>query len=602
MKKSIILIAVSFCISYQISAQISKGGLPQTAKTTLSFNNFPVSSYANPDWEAYLQKEKESTKFAKPFVVAQNTAADFGFPESGQFVTLDNGQTVWRGQIAVIGAPAIGLKYDRFYLPKGVRLFLTNENRKQVLGAFDVDNNDASGTFITDAVQGEKVTIELDIDPEVNLRDIQLHINGAAVFHRGIENLKTYASNTVGTWDYYDSVYNGASSVCMVNAICPQGANYSNNRKATVQIVFEVTMDGQVFYAACSGTLVNNTGNTTSNCKPYLLTATHCEGTGSVSSTTFDQTIVRFNFEHSTCTGGANPAALSMTGLNFVARSDYNADLGAVNQIKGDFLLFSFRQAIPESYGAILSGWNNNLSIATSVSEPKKFIGFHHPDGDNKKLSYAHQIRSVAMGAPDTHWGLTLENSYGSTGSSGSGLFDGDGYLIGQVSLGGNSNVPENCVNNAAGNPTNIGDNIYYSKFSYVWDYAVDGSAANRKLKPWLDPAGTNVVTINPLTATCAAISTTSINKVDDDLSNNISIFPNPNRDGLLTVQYNLKASKDLLVSVYDVTGKTVYQSKVSKVQNGTARLDLQSLSAGMYIIKFTTEDGFAIKKLMIQQ
>ncbi|RQO31208.1 hypothetical protein DBR32_04360 [Taibaiella sp. KBW10] len=596
MKKSVLILSALACFAYQSHAQISKGGLPQTAKTEIAYANIPVASYANPDWDAYLQTERENTKFTKPFLVALYTATDFGFPQSGQFVTLDNGETIWRGQISIAGAPAIGLLYDQFNLPKGVKLFLTNEQKNQVLGAFDAENNDASGTFVTDAVQGSVVNVELNIEANVDVRDIQLHIDRAAVFHRAIEHLKTYATANIMPWDAYDNALNGSSSVCMVNAICPQGANYTNNRKATVQLL----MFSAQGVGACTGTLVNNTANTTASCKPYLLTATHCEPTGSVSSTTFNQTLVRFNFEHSACTGSANPTSQSMTGLNFVARANYNEATTNANQIKGDFMLFTLKQAIPASYGAVLSGWNNNPAIPTTVTEPKKFIGFHHPDGDNKKLSYTHQIQSANLGAANTHWEMLLENSYGSTGSSGSGLFDGNGFLIGQLSVGGPYNTPASCVNNAAGEATDVGDYVEYSKFSYVWDYAVDGSATNRKLKPWLDPAGTNAVTINPVTAACAAISTTSINKVDEDLSNNISIFPNPNRDGLLTVQYNLKASKDLLVSVYDVTGKTVLESKVSKVQNGTARLDLQSLSAGMYIIKFTTEDGFATKKLMI--
>lgn len=599
MKRSLILIAASGCFAYQSNAQISKGGLPQTAKAEIAYTNIPVASYANPDWNAYLQNEKENTSFTKQFLVALYTATDFSFPRSGQFVTLDNGQTIWRGQIAVAGAPAIGLLYDKFNLPKGVKLFLSNGNKKQVLGAFDADNNDPSGTFVTDAIQGGLVNVELDIDANVNINDIQLHIDRAAVFHRAIENLKTYAVADIAPWDAYDNALNGSSSVCMVNAICPQGANYSNNRKATVQLL----LFSSAGVGACSATLLNNTGNTTSSCTPYLLTATHCEPTGSVSSTTFNQTLVRFNFEHSACTGSADPVSQSMTGLNFVARADYNESTTDADQIKGDFMLFKLRQAIPASYGAVLSGWNNNPSIPTTATEPKKFIGFHHPDGDNKKLSYTHAIRSANLGAANTHWEMFLEDSYGSTGSSGSGLFDGNGYLIGQLSVGGDYNTPASCVNNAAGEATGVGDYVEYSKFAYVWDYAIDGTATNRKLKPWLDPAGTNAVTISPVTSSCQAISgPSSINKVNNELSDNISIYPNPNTDGLLTVQYNLDAGKSLMISVYDVTGKIVYESSVHKVQNGTSKLDLQSLSSGMYVIKFSTEDGFATKKLMINK
>lgn len=596
MKRSLLIGAILAGTFYGAHAQISQGGLPLSFQTNVNFSNIPVARYANPDWDAYLAQDKEDTRFTKPFLAALYTTADFGFPQSGQMVTLDNGQRVWRGQISIDGAPAIGLLYDRFNLPKGVRLYLSNENHKQVLGAFDAENNDASGTFATDAIQGNTVTVELNIDPFVDINAIELHADKAAVFHRAIEHLRAYAGNQ--PLDQVDDQLNGLSSTCMVNAICPQGTQYANNRKATVQILIPA---GQG-YSLCSGTLVNNTGNAVGSCKAYLLTATHCEGTGSVSSTTFNQALTRFNFEYKNCAGtGAEPTSNTMVGLNFVARADYNSNV-STNNIKGDFMLLQMKQAIPSSYDAVLSGWNNSGSIATTVSEPKKFIGFHHPDGDNKKLSYTHQIQSSNLGAANTHWAMFLENSYGSTGSSGSGLFNGDGYLIGQLSIGGNQSVPASCINNAAGQATNIGDYVAYSKFSYVWDYSVNGTADNRKLKPWLDPANTGATTVDAVKSNCSVITTTGIRTAAKDLSDNISVYPNPVTDGNLVVQYNLTSSQDINVKVYDLSGKEVYTTGFAKAQNGNRKLDLSGLSNGMYMVTFSTEDGFASKKIMLRK
>lgn len=596
MKRSLLISAILAATAYGAHAQIGKGGLPLSFQTDVNFSNIPVARYANPDWDAYLQQDKEDTRFTKPFLAALYTTADFGFPQSGQMVTLDNGQRVWRGQISITGAPAIGLMYDRFNLPKGVRLYLSNENRKQVLGAFDAENNDASGMFATDAVQGSTITVELNIDPNVDINAIELHADKAAVFHRAIEHLHIYAGDQ--TLDQVDDQLNGLSSTCMVNAICPQGAAYANNRKSTVQIL----IPGGQGYSLCSGTLVNNTGNAVGNCKAYLLTATHCEGTGSVSSTTFNQALTRFNFEYKNCAGtGVEPTSNTMVGLNFVARADYNSSV-STNSIKGDFMLLQLKQAIPGSYDAVLSGWNNSASITTSVSEPKKFIGFHHPDGDNKKLSYTHQIQSSNLGAANTHWQMMLENSYGSTGSSGSGLFNGEGYLIGQLSIGGDYNVPASCVNNAAGQATNIGDYVAYSKFAYVWDYSVDGTANNRKLKPWLDPGNTGATTVGAVKSDCSVISTTGINTSVKDLSDHISVYPNPVTEGNLVVQYNLTSSQDINVKVYDLSGNEVFTTALAKAQNGTRKLNLSGLSNGMYMITFTTEDGFASKKVMLKK
>lgn len=595
MKKIMLALSALACCAYSSDAQISKGGIPQSLKAQTSYDNVPVAAYTAPDWQAQLQAEKESTNAAKPFVVALYSAADFGFPRSGQLVQLENGRRIWRGQISIAEAPAIGLLYDKFNLPKGVSLFLSNKNKQQVLGAFDADNNDASGTFVTDAIQGSVVHVELNIEPQVNLNDIELHIDRAAVFHRAIEHLRFYAGEGIPLQDQYDSMYNGNSSTCMINAICPQGAAYSNSRKATVQLLF---FGGQGV-GSCSATLLNNTGNSPANCKPYILTASHCEVTNSVSNATLNQTIVRFNFEHSACTGSAAPSAQSMTGVDFVARSDYGSFA-----TKGDFMLLALRAPIPASYGAILSGWNNNPSIPDTVAEPKKFIGFHHPAGDNKKLSYGHAISIVGSAEmPDISWSVEWEAGYHAGGSSGSGLFDGDGYLIGDLSAGLYSNPDDTaCNRNVAGQHAMSNDVAFYSRFSKAWEYTEEGTAANRRLKPWLDPAGTNAVTINPVTASCTGIGTTSLHKTDDDLADNIQIFPNPSSDGIVSVRYNLGSSQELSVAVADLTGQIVFTTKLGKVQSGTGQLNLGALASGMYLVKISTATGFTSKKLVIQK
>ncbi|RQO31209.1 hypothetical protein DBR32_04365 [Taibaiella sp. KBW10] len=605
MKKSVLILSALACIVFQSSAQISKGGIPLSFQHKIEYNTIPLSTYNNPDWEAYLTTEKEHVDFTRPYLAGLYAATDFGFPQSGQLITLDNGKRVWRAQIAVQDAPAIGLMYDRFQLPKGVSLYLSNENQKQVLGAFDNSNNDPSGVFITDAIQGSIVNVELDIDAGVALNTIQLHIDKAIVFHRAIEHLAQYttAAGTQTIATAIDSALLGSSSVCMINAICPQGANYVINKKAAVQTLLPVT--GGV--SLCSGTLLNNTGNGIGACSnAYILTASHCEATGSLNNATFNQMMIRFNFEKSGCTSTEVPTAQTIVGVNVIARSSYSSSM-STSSIKGDFMLYQLRQTVPASYNATLSGWNNSAGIATTTSEPKKFIGFHHPAGDAKKLSYTYDIESTELGnnPTNTHWGMMLDGGYVAGGSSGSGLVNPEGSLIGIASVAGEVNPPSSCKVNAKGQTTDVNAMkfVTYSKFSYDWDYALDGAGANRKLKSWLDPNNSGVSTLGALNAAnCAATSGTGINMKDDELSNNITVFPNPNTDGQVKIQYNLKSTADLQIMVYDVTGKVVYHSLLPKALNGTAQLGLQHLSNGMYVVKLSTETGFATKKIMIQQ
>ncbi|RYD97140.1 MAG: T9SS type A sorting domain-containing protein [Sphingobacteriales bacterium] len=624
MKKSFFIFSTILALGgsgLKVNAQISQGGMPLSIRNTGAINNIPVSRYTSPDWEAFLASEKTLTqeqKFTRPFIVALSAAADFGFPQSGQLEVTDNGYRIWRGVISVENAPAIGLAFDQYALPKGVQLFVTNENKKQIAGAFDAANNDPSGYFIIDAIQGSKVFVELNIAPGVTIDDIKLHIDKAVVFHRAIEHLQTYLIAGESTLDQIDAQLNGLSSVCMINAICATGDYVANPRKATVQTL-SIGAGGQA--GLCSGTLVNNAGNTAGGtCKPYITTASHCELTGETnnSSAKFAQLLVRFNFERPDCAGTGATNGLSMTGVNLIARSAFQSGWEQnIGNIKGDFMLYELKNAIPASYGAVLSGWKRqDADVQTTPGAGKKIYGFHHPVGDNKKMSSSASTISYAWpsqvpSATGARWGVQITEGYASPGSSGSGLFDGDGYLIGIASIAGQvGNIPANCNNAAAGGtaqgpPMNA---VMYQKISNAWAYNENGIAGSNNLKPFLDPANAGIAKINSVNATtCTALTSgggtdgaVTINRVDEQLDANVSVFPNPSKDGNIQLQFNLKEAIDMQVTVLDVAGRVVYKTQLKNARNGVKNLDLNHVANGLYVVKITTASGFAGKKPQI--
>lgn len=604
MKKILFLCSTAMLFAtweHNAYAQIAQGGFPLSMKQELPLNNAAIHRFVNPDWQEYLKGEKERTAeqlFSEPLKVGLHVAADINFPEGGQMLTLSDGSVVWRSTIVIDGAPAIGFLFDRFQLPKGVKLFLTNENKRQVAGAFDASNNPASGRFAIDAVQGGKVLIELNIDSGVDLKDIEMHIDNMLVFQRSIEHLARF----VVPIDNIDPQLNGLSSVCNINAICPQGVDYANSRKATIQ-----TIDMSPGGGACSGTLVNNTANTATNCTPYIVTASHCQGSGSLSNTSFDQMLVRFNFERPDCSGLAATDGRSMTGVDVLSRANYH-ESWEVEDIIGDFMVYQLRQPIPASYGAVLAGWNRNSSMTTTVAAPKKFIGFHHPYGDNKKLTTSQNIQSHAwpsgtQSASGTKWFQFVREGYLGPGSSGSGLFDGDGRLIGIASVASlTGNAEDSCFFNSAGDDVYPMDMVWYDKLSHGWEYNVDGTDDNRRVKPWLDPANTGAATIDPVTSACVPLRTTSVNVLRGSLNDAVSVFPNPSADGKVLLQYNLKRSADLIISVLDVTGRVVYTGQVKDALNGAKELDLSHMSDGIYMVKVSSEIGQAGKKIVISK
>lgn len=592
MKRTALSLALLALLSQGAGAQIGTGGLPLSMKAGNTTASIPQVTAALPDWESGL-KAWEAKPGAKPYLVALTTPVSVSFPESGILYTAENGTRIWRTQIQVPGAKALGLLYDNFRLPEGVRLYLTNGNNKQVLGAYtDANNNPASPRFITEPVLGSIVNLELNIDPGVDPEQINLHIDRAAAYFRSIEYLAGFTDDDLIPIDAYDDALTGRSSVCMINAICPEANNYENQRNAAFQWLIPVGPG----LGACSATMINSAGNTGSTCKQYLLLASHCDGNNSMTNSAFDQVLLRYNFQHATCTpaAGTIPATTrTLTGANFVARSQVN--VSNPQSIKGDFLLMETRSAIPESWNVNLAGWNNAGNIPQSQSAPKKFIGFHHPGGDAKKVSSSSAIQSYGLAASNTHWVTQFSAGLAAEGSSGSALFDGDGRVIGVASVAAaGQGVPANCNLDALGNDVSgtTSNTVLYSKLSYDWDYNVDGSADNTKLKPWLDPANTGVTTMNTVKSTCAPLSGsgTAIS-TRNSLDDGITVFPNPVTNGKVTLQLNLQEPAVVRIDMIDISGRKVNSYQLPKTNNGSFVLDLSGQAEGMYLLRIT--DGY---------
>lgn len=615
MKKLLLSIAMLGALSFQGQAQLSKGGLPLSLRTPEGKETIvPVNKATLPDWNTELAKwDADQSSSSKPFLLSLFTPTNIDFTNSGILYTAANGSRIWKAKLTIPGAPAIGLYYDQFNLPEGVQLYISNENGKQMLGAYTSSNNSTENLFANEPVQGSTVNMELNIEPSVDLSTIKLHINRAAVYFRGIENLAPYGSN-FETIDQFDSQLAGSSSVCNYNAICPLGNGYANQRDAALHVICVMPIGT----GTCSATMLNSAGNTTASCKQYLLFASHCEFTNGTTNSAFAQYIFRFKYQHSVCTPAAGTipnTQTSITGANFVSRSIVplltsgpNAGQPDATKIKGDFILLEFtgQNKIPASWNVNLAGWDNDANTAQQYNQPKKFIGFHHPAGDVKKVSSGQSMQSYAIGSPNSHWLIQLDSGYAAQGSSGSGLFNGEGRVIGVASVAApGQGVPASCMTTAkGGTDESTAKIVLYSKLSNVWDYSVDGNNNTSKLKPWLDPAGSNVKTLNIVKSDCSPVSTTptGIHIDQDKLDQSISVYPTPSYTGNVQVRFNLAETTDLQMELYDVSGRKIKDYTLQKVREGAYTLNLSAYPAGMYLLKISNGTQVSSKKIMLQK
>ena len=438
-------------VSGNLTAQISDGGTPPSILFQLD-DEFQKLDFESPDMNAINQQDllDEADGGIAPRRMGVSVIVNKGIENSGNWTELPGGDKVWRLELEVPGALALGVYYNDFYLPEGGQLFLYNANKKQILGAYTQQINPDDNLFSTEFVQGDKVILEY-WHPKGQTENPRLNISEVAYAYRDIE---------FGTNGDRDSWW------CMIDVACEEGDNWENQIDGAARI--SIKIGGSYFW--CSGSLINNTENDRT---PYFLTAAHCGGTAS--SYDLNQWVFYFNYQAATC-GGNSSGSQTMTGCSLKAKDISQADNGS------DFYLVEFNQVIPVVYQVYYNGWNrtNNADDAGSG------VGVHHPAGDIEKIStYTTPLLSSTFwnGLP-SHWKLQWSETVNGTsimqgGSSGSPIFDSNGLIMGDLTGGYTSN--------SCSNPSPA----YYGKLWYSWDQ--NGTTAGSRLKDWLDPNETGI-------------------------------------------------------------------------------------------------------------
>ena len=79
--------------------------------------------------------------------------------------------------------------------------------------------------------------------------------------------------------------------------------------------------------------------------------------------------------------------------------------------------------------------------------------------------------------------------------------------------------------------------------------------------------------------------------KVNDMKVCDFNAFPNPFIDALEIKSFKNK-NKTIILETFDSIGRLIYQSKITIDSNGNASNIFVPHSSGLYILKYTTEDG----------
>ena len=375
--------------------------------------------------------------------------------------TEEDGWDVWRLEIAVPGAPGIGVYFDRFHIPVGGELRLRTPDgafsRPYLTGPHGPEENDPHGTWLSDELPGDAALIEYR-QPIGCTGTPELGISGLAYYFRFL---------------YFEGEYNLAgdpergSEACQVDVNCPEGQDWQCQRDAVVRL--SITMQGATYL--CSGAMVNNVAQ---DCRQLLLSSHHCADAMGAGDWALMK--VRYTYEYFECDGTSSFNSRQKTGVLPLTSSDDMVN----GQIDGsDFLLMEVEDPIAADWNPFYAGWD-----ATGVTSPSG-VGIHHPSGDRKKIStYTQQLSSSNAYAPGAHWRVVwaaTETNHGVTegGSSGSPIFNPAHRIVG--TLTGGSSM---CATPTAPD--------FYGKFSYHWDGNNPIPVAER-LKAFLDPANSGL-------------------------------------------------------------------------------------------------------------
>lgn len=424
------------------------------------------------DWEAKkAELLKQDRNAGKPFQFGYTFDREYDLKD-GQWVELASGDKIWTLAFHSPAAVSMNVVWSDFYIPKGGALYVYNEDKTEIIGAYTHRQNNTERTLSSWLIPGDKIIVEYNQPadvaeiPQLTIGKIVHGLLGPKGSEKDLNN----------------------SGDCNHDIKCSIGAEIDPMKDHLSRAAGIMLVNGNSF---CSSCLINNTAR---DGTPYVLTANHCMGASPANIA------VRFGWiaEDPICgeeTDSENgPEFMIMSGTELVASNGGS-----------DVALLRLNNPIPPEWERVYAGWDR------SGVAPDFTFGIHHPSGDIMKVCRDDDPPIKAVNAGAETWEI-LESGGGwdigvtEPGSSGSPLFDQAGHIVGQL-FGGT----------AACRGTDDNDEYdYYGRFDVSWDAGAD---AQSRLRDWLDPLQSQVETLS---------SFPEFNIPDRDLSMDIRVSAEP--------------------------------------------------------------------------
>lgn len=375
--------------------QVEHGGRPPSLRRAL---RMPLRTAVMEPVRADLLLAEDaagSGKGAKRF--AEILPVELGLTNAGSWEELGGGDRLWRLRIHSTGAKSLALVFSRYHLPPGAELYVYDDARKVVRGAYTEYENRLDGEFAIRPLRGAAATLEY-YEPAAVRGQGELVLASVAHDYLDVLSLVEPGDRSGG---------GNTADPCEVDVACNLGTPWPNQINAAVHI--ESLASGFL----CSGSLLTNTAG---DGTVLVLTAGHC---GSLTSAVFT-----FNFERPGCRTGVAPCTNQVFGATELVR-DTALDV--------QLLRLDVPQG-PLGFPVFLAGWDR------SDVPPTALFLIHHPQGDVKKISRDNNPPSIF----NDFWRIPdWDRGVSEPGSSGGPAFGGsNGLFLGILDSGASS-----CIN-----------------------------------------------------------------------------------------------------------------------------------------------------------
>ena len=546
MKKAATLL-LGLTMGFATIAQTFNVGGPVSFNSKLLSDDSKMNKHVMPFFNLEKQLEEDlinRTNKVGPFRFGYEHITNYSLQNAGIWQTTDEGDRVWKIKFSSPGALSMNVIFNDFFIPEGGSVHLYNKETDMVVGAYTEKNNNVNSMLGTDLIKGETVVIEYFEPSEVTGQG------------RLLIGMVVHGYVDINNWY---PVKIGESGTCNKDVVCWDACGWLDEIRSVARIA--------VGGGLCTGTLINNTSE---DGTPYFLTANHC-GPSSMGSAVF-----KFNYNSTNCSS-SNANASGATNGNSVNGSTFKASNSA-----SDFGLIELNTVPPASYEVFYAGWE------AGGASPQTAVGIHHPAGDVKKLAFDDDPLTSAAGLSIANSSWRIEawerNTTTEGGSSGSGLWDENHHLVGQLHGG-----QANCSNSI---------NDYYGKFSMSWTGNGSSSSSSR-LSDWLDPSGSGVTSLDGYDPNggveTPAFCLTSVKEIDNNVF--FEMYPNPASSSVIVNLVN--GLDNVSIELVDIQGRLI--SSYNNPTGVSMKIDLSLVSNGVYFIKVSSDGAIQMEKLIVE-